>query len=163
MKSGFGRSCKGNASCSSDRVGWVQGNFLFKGNNMSDLSPITLHYGNQVVQALSNADQSIERISMTSDEGYQIQVGTGISITVYESADVYIELIVKDLAPIFDYPALAKMSHALANFTVYWSFPQGHFTSEMKPIMDKYAEASMFWGIMNLLEPDEATTEEPNS
>jgi hypothetical protein len=33
----------------------------------------------------------------------------------------------------------------------------------MKPIMDKYAETSMFWGIMNLLEPDEATTEEPNS
>lgn len=130
---------------------------------MSDLSPITLHYGNQVVQALSNADQNIERISMTSDEGYQIQVGTGISITVYESADVYIELIVKDLAPIFDYSALAKMSHALADFTVYWSFPQGHFTSEMKPIMDKYAETSMFWGIMNLLEPDEATTEEPNN
>jgi hypothetical protein len=163
MKYGLARQCKGNASCSSDRVGWVQNDFLFKEKTMSDLSPITLHYGNQVVQALSNADQNIERISMTSDEGYQIQVGTGISITVYESADVYIELIVKDLAPIFDYSALAKMSHALADFTVYWSFPQGHFTSEMKPIMDKYAETSMFWGIMNLLEPDEATTEEPNS
>jgi hypothetical protein len=139
MKSGFARQCKGNTSCSSDRVGWVQGNFLFKETTMSDLSPITLHYGNEVLNKLRIADQLIDGIAITSDSGFEMSLWGWLTVTVYESSDVYIEVFTPYMGETSNIRKLLKVSEALKSHKAYWSFTEDTLGGTLMMIVKNYS------------------------
>jgi hypothetical protein len=140
MKSGFARQCKGNASCSSDRIGWVQGNFLFKETTMSDLSPITLHHGNEVLNKLRSTDHLIHGLTITQDSGFEIQVSDWLIVTVYQSSDVYIEVNSDFLYTVSRTMELIKLSEALKEHTVYWSITDNTLGSALMLVARQYSE-----------------------
>jgi hypothetical protein len=108
------------------------------------LSPITLHHGNEVLQELRLSGLFTQSVELTQDEGYRIDLGCGFIVTIYESGDVYGEV---DIEPGYEHviSMLFKISKALKNRSVYWSFPDNGLHRLTPAIASHYQENSIEW------------------
>lgn len=118
---------------------------------MSDLSPITLHYGNEVLNKLRSTDHLIYGLTITPDSGFEIQVSDWLIVTVYQSSDVYVEVNSDFLYTVSRTMELIKLSEALKGHTVYWSITEDTLGGALMLVATQYSECVDYKAQLNEL------------